>query len=247
MGRLVRVNPRGVGGSSACREPGDYTFSRQLKDLEAVRRQLGVERWVFWGVSAGGCLGLLYALQHPQALGGLIVAVMGPSGRRIAEDDRSVLSPLYPPYRPELAALASSAAVRRPPVLGAIEPTLASAAWVRLRADQGGPEGEEEAWVLMQGDRAVAVDGGEERVWAAFEQFVTIFDVGDRLGEIRLPTLIGAGRQDALVPLAHLEALRAGIPHAAFVVLDETGHSLQYGTTDAVRWDAAVHGFLAAP
>jgi pimeloyl-ACP methyl ester carboxylesterase len=206
-----------------------------------------VERWVFWGVSAGGCLGLLYALQYPQALGGLIVAVMGPSGRRIAEDDRSVLSPRYPPYRTELTALTTSASPRRPPVLGAVEPALASAAWVRLRADQGGPEGEEEAWVLMQGDRAMVVDGGEGRVWAAFEQFVTVFDVRDRLGEIRLPTLIGAGRQDELIPLSHLEALRAGIPQAAFVVLDETGHSLQHGTADAARWDAAAHGFLAVP
>src|SRR5207302_3230514 len=50
-GRVVSVNPRGVGGSSAGREPRDYTFAQHVDDLEAVRQYLGVERWVFWGGS----------------------------------------------------------------------------------------------------------------------------------------------------------------------------------------------------
>src|SRR5262249_53375506 len=46
--QLVLVNPRGVGGSSPGREPADYTFRRHVDDLEAVRRRLGVDRWVFF-------------------------------------------------------------------------------------------------------------------------------------------------------------------------------------------------------
>src|SRR5438093_12245653 len=53
MGRFVGVNPRGVGGSSAGRGSHDFTFGQQLDDLEAVRQQLGIARWVFWGSSAG--------------------------------------------------------------------------------------------------------------------------------------------------------------------------------------------------
>src|SRR5690349_5897750 len=147
MGRLVVVNPRGVGGSSPDREPREATFGQHADDLEAVRRRLGVERWAFWGESGGGVLGLLYALRHPQALGGLILAYMGPSGRLIAEDERSVLSPRYPPYRPALTAPAGASA-GRPAVLGDVDPRLATATWEPLGT--GG-------WLLTRHDEALVV------------------------------------------------------------------------------------------
>ncbi len=59
--RVVRVQARGVGNSSAPRDARDLTFGRHVADLEAVRQWLGVERWVYAGGSAGGCIGLLYA------------------------------------------------------------------------------------------------------------------------------------------------------------------------------------------
>jgi proline iminopeptidase len=61
-GRVVGVNPRGVGSSSEGREPRDFTFRQHVDDLEAVRLHLGVERWVFCGGSGGASIGLLYAL-----------------------------------------------------------------------------------------------------------------------------------------------------------------------------------------
>ncbi len=97
LGRLVRVNPRGVGQSTPQWQPDDVTFARHIDDLEAVRQQLGGEPWVYWGASGGGCIGLLYALRYPEALPGLILAAIGPSGRQIAADARSVLSPLHAP------------------------------------------------------------------------------------------------------------------------------------------------------
>jgi pimeloyl-ACP methyl ester carboxylesterase len=70
----VCINPRGIGQSSA--PPSgkrSYTLESMVDDLEAVRRKLGVQAWVFWGMSGGGGLGLAYALQRPDALRGLIV------------------------------------------------------------------------------------------------------------------------------------------------------------------------------
>src|SRR5262249_6297272 len=112
--QLVLVNPRGVGGSSPGREPADYTFRRHVDDLEAVRRRLGVDRWVFFGGSGGGCIGLLYALWAPRALSGLIARWIGPSGRRIAADARSNLSPCSPERQRALLAAPLS---RHPTIL----------------------------------------------------------------------------------------------------------------------------------
>lgn len=235
LGRLAAVNPRGLGHSSAGRGPDDYTFRQQIEDLEAVRRQLGIARWVFWGISGGGCLGLLYALAHPRSLSGLIVEYMGPSGRQFAEDAGSTMSPQHPQYRQDLAPLAAGGPLeRRPAVL------LASAEWVKLRADGRRP------WVLLQEGRPLAFGSGTEQNCVANEEFVSVFDVRDRLGEISIPTLVVAGRRDDLVPLAYCELLRAGIARSELVVLDESGHGdVAPGSADDEKHRAALRGFLA--
>jgi pimeloyl-ACP methyl ester carboxylesterase len=181
---------------------------------------------------------LLSALRYPRVLSGLILAYMGPSGRLIAEDERSVLSPRYPPYRPALTALTADVLPRRPAVLGGVNPRLASAAWGPLGTD---------GWLLTRhGEALVVCPEGEARVWAAFEEFATGFDVRERLGEIPVPTLVVAGRHDEIVPIDHCERLAAGLPHATYVVLEDSGHGdVDSASTDGERYLAAVRRFLA--
>src|SRR5262249_22802256 len=54
------------------------------------------------------------------------------------------------------------------------------------------------------------------------------FDATHRLGEIKCPTLVVAGRHDRMVPPAHSEALAAGIAGARLVRL-EAGHFPRQG------------------
>jgi pimeloyl-ACP methyl ester carboxylesterase len=44
------------------------------------------------------------------------------------------------------------------------------------------------------------------------------------LGEIRCPTLVVAGREDQIMPVAWLEELARGIPGARLEVIDDCGH-----------------------
>jgi pimeloyl-ACP methyl ester carboxylesterase len=235
MGRLVGVNPRGVGQSSGT-TPGDFTFRQHVDDLEAVRERLGIDQWVFWGISGGGIIALLYALAYPSALRGVVVAETGPSGRRLAADERSELSPHNPKYRSDLGARPTLG--HHPAVLASLYPNLAAAQWVELR---------ENLWLLTQDTRALIVvpSGGTERFRATFEEFVAGFDVEDRLGEIQLPTLIVASDRDELVPFAHCERLRDGIPHAEFVVLEGSGHGIEPVSANGEKYRTSVRNFLA--
>jgi pimeloyl-ACP methyl ester carboxylesterase len=49
-------------------------------------------------------------------------------------------------------------------------------------------------------------------------------DIGDRLGEIAVPTLVLHGTEDVLVPLANAEALTQLIPGARRYWFDGRGH-----------------------
>ena len=78
--RVVEVNPRGLGASAPVRFQREMMFDQLVDDLEALRQRLGLERWISFGGSSGGCIGLLYALRYPRSLAGLIVPFSTPSG-----------------------------------------------------------------------------------------------------------------------------------------------------------------------
>ncbi|MFI0264606.1 alpha/beta fold hydrolase [Streptomyces sp. NPDC017056] len=52
-------------------------------------------------------------------------------------------------------------------------------------------------------------------------------ELEDRLGDLRLPTLIAWGREDAWLPIDHAERLKACMPHARMHVLEGAGHLVQ--------------------
>jgi len=49
--------------------------------------------------------------------------------------------------------------------------------------------------------------------------------VMDRLGEIKVPTLVMAGRDDFLFPPEHQAELAAGIPNARLQIIERAGHN----------------------
>jgi pimeloyl-ACP methyl ester carboxylesterase len=64
------------------------------------------------------------------------------------------------------------------------------------------------------------------------------------LARITQPTLVLCGRQDALTPLAHSQAMAARIPNSRLVVVEEAGHLSPLEQPEAVN--AALRAWLAA-
>jgi pimeloyl-ACP methyl ester carboxylesterase len=71
--RLVAVELWGHGKSPAPRDPGCYRVARYLAELERIREEIGVARWLVCGQSFGAGIAIRYALAHPQAVRGLVV------------------------------------------------------------------------------------------------------------------------------------------------------------------------------
>jgi proline iminopeptidase len=70
------------------------------------------------------------------------------------------------------------------------------------------------------------------------------WSVMDRLGEIKAPTLVMAGRDDFIFPPEHQGVLAAGIPNARLRIIERAGHNPHLEQPDRVF--AAVREFISA-
>ena len=98
--RVLAFNARGLGGASRVTSRDDTGLDRMVADFEEARRALGAPRWLWWGMSAGGYLGQLYAHRHPDAFAGLLLDSTAPCFRDAVLDPASILSPAHPRWRP---------------------------------------------------------------------------------------------------------------------------------------------------
>jgi proline iminopeptidase len=71
--RIVVYDQRGAGRSTPLGELRDNTTPHLIEDLEALRRHLGVDRWLVFGGSWGSTLAIAYAEAHPERCLGLIL------------------------------------------------------------------------------------------------------------------------------------------------------------------------------
>lgn len=71
--RIVLFDQRGAGRSTPFADLTDNTTWHLVADIEAIREQLAIERWVVFGGSWGSTLGLAYAQTHPERVLGLVL------------------------------------------------------------------------------------------------------------------------------------------------------------------------------
>lgn len=71
--RAILVDQRGAGRSTPAGELRDNTTDHLVDDLETIRQQLGIDRWLVFGGSWGSTLALAYAQAHPESVSGLIL------------------------------------------------------------------------------------------------------------------------------------------------------------------------------
>ncbi len=71
--RVVLLDQRGAGRSTPHAELNQNTTWDMVDDLEKVRSQCKIDRWIVFGGSWGSTLALAYAQTYPQSVAGLIV------------------------------------------------------------------------------------------------------------------------------------------------------------------------------
>lgn len=217
--RVIAYDHRDHGQSQ--RVSGTYDLDDLTADGIALIEELGVGPCHWVGLSTGGFVGLRLALRRPELLRSLVLASTS------AEPEVAVRRLKYRLLLLIVRTLGFG------PVMGATTKAMFSSAFV-TSAERAA---ERALWQqrFTDNDPAALTRFAEAIFWRD--------DVSPRLGEIRVPTLVVHGEDDAALPLARAHAMADGIPGARLAVIPGGGHLCSVDAEPA--FTAAVEEFLA--
>lgn len=212
-------------GRSVSYEPGAprYTLRDMVADAAGLLDAFGVDRAALVGLSMGGWIAQLMALDHPERVASLTLISTrstghGPSDPDLPEVSERLLAyfeqaPAEPDWSDRSAAIDYFVEFQRP----------------------------------FTGSLPVDEAGTRELAGRVFDRTVNfassmtnhvIIDMGDRwrerLSEVGVPTLVVHGTEDPLFPYGNALALSKEIPGAELLALEQTGHELPRAVWDVV-------------
>ncbi len=227
---------------------GPYTVEGLAEDVETFVTALGMRRFHLVGHSLGGAIALEYAMRFPERVSGLDLVAPAPDDSLASILDNDTHSSRM------LKALNLDRIMDRTAVL----------TMLRLGRDFGTNRRylRRVLTALMPGVDTTKVDFEELLNDAAameplaivgLYQALKVWDAGERVASIKVPTRVMAGARDGLVPLGALKELAGRIPSARLTVLPTNGHSPMLESPDAfTSWleeglTTAPVGLMAAP
>jgi pimeloyl-ACP methyl ester carboxylesterase len=212
--RVVALDRPGHGHSDRTR---DGTPRGQAAAVHEVLQQIGVSRPILVGHSWGGALALIYALEHPDDVGGLVLV-----GTRAAVQVRDPELLYRIVTTPVLGRLAEWT-VLLPVGRGLIEPRLA-----RAYAPEPVPEAE------LAAAQALWLRPGEidATVWDTANLQQALAEYGPRFRQLLTPAILLVGDRDEL--LAESRALHEAMPRGELRILPNAGHMIIKTRPDVV-------------
>jgi L-proline amide hydrolase len=216
--RVILYDQLGNGNSDHPHDPALWTVPLFVEELATLRRELGLERVHILGQSWGGMLGMEYALTRSEGLVSLIVADSPASIPQWVAEANRLRSELPPDVQATLLRHEAAGTTDSP------EYQEAMLVFYRrhvCRLDPW-PDGVVRTFDLIEQNPEVygTMNGPSE-----FHVIGTIKDwsIVDRLGEIRVPTLLLSGRYDEATP-AIVDVVHRGIPGSEWVMFESSSH-----------------------
>ena len=211
------------------------TWANLTADADALRQSLGFEQWAVLGHSFGGHVALEYVLRYPASVSHLVLLDTGGASRWSLQNAAEVLA--------ERGFSAGTVKLARRWFNGRVEPRWFLPTLLRLgRAYNPYQTLPQLAHGMIEGEWRTKLRP-EALIFAA-RTILPGWTAMDRLGEIAVPTLVMAGRDDFIFPPEHQAQLAAGIPDARLRIIDRAGHNPQSERTAEVV--EVIRAFLPA-
>ena len=232
--RVVLVDQRGAGRSRPHGELSANGPDQLVADFEAIRGELGIDRWHLFGGSWGSTLALHYAEEHPERVSSMVLR-----GIWLMRDE-DIHWWLYDlgKIQPELWAAFAGL------VPEGERGDLLEAYWRRLTGDdREAALAAARAWSVYEGSACTLLPNEEfagmfedpDMAWslARLEAHYTrnvrlrpdtlLLDRADRIRDI--PAFAVHGRYDIICPVKNLHDLQTAWPELDAVILPDAGHS----------------------
>ncbi|MDP6944641.1 MAG: alpha/beta hydrolase, partial [Myxococcota bacterium] len=207
----LRVDLPGFGAAPAPKDPERYSIASNREDLAETTAHLDAG-FALVGHSMGGMVAANYAAYHPERLGALVL------------ECTAAAYPYSDDYHPEQRDFLNHVAA-----LAQAEGMEGVCAHL---AERYGLDAAGQAKLMCLPAHSFA---------ATIQVNATMEDLHPRLASLQVPTLVVAGRKDAIfVPWC--QRLADTIPHAELLVVDDVGHG-PHGEAPEV-FAAALHTFL---
>ena len=244
--RIVIFDQRGCGQSTPYAELRENTTWDLVEDIEQLRQQLMIDRWVVFGGSWGSTLALAYAQTHPEHCKGLIlrgIFMLRPSEIRWFYQEGA--NHIYPD--------AWQAYLK--PILLEERDDLLSAFYKRLTSEDRQVRIEAaRAWSVWEASTSKLIPSlasqqsfGRAEFAEAFARIECHYFVNrgfftqenqllENIDRIRhLPGVIVQGRYDVVCPMITAWELHQAWQSAEFIVINDAGHSVsEPGIKDAL-------------
>ena len=217
--RVVLMDQRGCGRSRAADVLHANTTAHLVADIEALRRHLGIQRWLLLGGSWGSTLALAYAQAHPQRVAALVLrgVFLG-----TAAESQALLGPLVDEVHGRLSA-------------GGAKAQAAAHAWWQHEQHRMAHEGPP---APPPGPPALLATA---RIGVHYARAGWFLREGQLLQDAaRLHGLVGVivqGLQDRVTPPRAARALQTAWPEAMLVELAGAGHSSTHAAMAAALID----------
>jgi proline iminopeptidase len=241
--RVIYFDAFGTGKSDEAQDPHEYTFARDVENIETLRTVLELGKINVLGHSYGGMVAQAYAARFPDAVQSLIL-VDTSWGAEMSlahiENEHNELKNQYPEtWEKELSAHERGLHSCSKEFQEAADETREFSAsmlffdplQIEKLVQTGGPPNRK-VTCSIRGDDADFVLGGD---------FAKL-DLRPQLKGLRMPVLIVAGRFDRiLIPRFQLQ-FKTFAPDAQFVMFEKSGHFPFIEEPE--KFTNLVHGFL---
>ncbi|MGH7642324.1 MAG: proline iminopeptidase-family hydrolase [Candidatus Dormibacteria bacterium] len=214
---VIFYDQLGCGRSPAAAGSITWTVQRFVEELIAVRTALGLDEMVLFGNSWGGMLALQYLLERAPQLRGLILSSTPVSVVRWLADAAELRRALPADVQTVLENHERSGFFACPEYQGAV------AEFYRRHLCRLSPWPDciEQTFNGLGGEVYTTLWGPSE--FGPVTGELVNFEVVDRLGQIRIPTLVTGGRFDEARP-EHMELLARSIPGAELALFEHSAH-----------------------
>lgn len=218
VAQLVFIDHRGCGRSKKTKQ-SHYTLENNAKDVEALRKYLGLKKIIVLGTSYGGMVAQRYASYFPNSVEKLIIVVSAPSFEFLRE------------AKAYLNQYGTKAQIAKSEKLWAGKFTSAEDVAEFF-------ENTDTLYSVKARNNPKRTKHINHTVWSheainqAFKGFLNEYDLRPVLSKIKCPTLVLAGEEDWICSKNQSKEIAALIPNAKLKIFKNCGHSIAVDAHD---------------